>query len=367
MSHKELYQVIEDELRKGRAVAQATVIQTKGSTPRKAGSVMLVKSDGGLYGTIGGGCGEAGVIQKARLSLHDGKIREELADLTEDIAVESEGVCGGTFRVFIQPWQPGSDQLELVGRLKEYAGASHDVLVHHVVKAESHPDRLGSWIFQRADGSSLWPEPSPIDELSPPSKKKPVQLNSVGAYEVFTERWTPQPTLVIVGAGHIAEPLEEVGRILGFRTVVIDDRRLFANRERFPRAEQVICGPILDVVREISLDQHSYVVLVTRGHALDMDALKVMVERNDEVAYVGMIGSARRVKAVFQLMEADGYSREVLQHVRAPVGLSLGAETPAEIAVSIAAELVSVLHANGDDTRPMSKVSAVHPSLRGKI
>ena len=158
MSQHELYQEIESELREGRPVAQATGIQTKGSTPRKAGSVMLIKSDGKLYGTIGGGCGEAGVIQKARLSLRDGKIREELADLTEDITVEAEGVCGGTLRVFIEPWQPEPEQRELAARLKELAGGRREVLVHHVVKAEEHPEHLGVRILQGAQGESIWPE-----------------------------------------------------------------------------------------------------------------------------------------------------------------------------------------------------------------
>ena len=97
MSHDEIFEEIGRELRDGKTVVEATVIQTKGSTPREAGSRMLVKADGSLSGTIGGGCGEAGVIQKARLSLLDGQIREDLADLTEDITTESEGVCGGTY------------------------------------------------------------------------------------------------------------------------------------------------------------------------------------------------------------------------------------------------------------------------------
>ena len=101
MSHRDVYQEIENELRAGKPVVQATVIQTRGSTPRKEGSTMLVKTDGTLFGTIGWGCGEAGVIQKAKLSLLDGQFREELADLTEDISLESEAVCGGTLRVFI--------------------------------------------------------------------------------------------------------------------------------------------------------------------------------------------------------------------------------------------------------------------------
>ena len=364
MSQRTLYQEIENELRQGRPVVQATVIQTKGSTPRKAGSHMLVKADGKLFGTIGGGCGEAGVIQKAKLALHDGKMREELADLTEDIAMDSEAVCGGTFRVFIEPWQPSPERLALAERLNALADGSQEVLLHRIVKADGHPAHLGAHIVQNGEGAPIFPDVSPLPNLSAPPEKKPLQLKQVGEYEVYTERWSPVPTLVIVGAGHIAEPLEEVGRLTGFQTVVIDDRALFANRERFSKADQVICGPILDVVRQIPLTPHTYMVLVTRGHALDMEALRVLVERNQPVAYIGMIGSARRVKAVFQLLEQEGLPRRLFENVRAPIGIKIGAETPAEIAVCIAAEMISVLRGNGDDTRPMFKISGVHPSLR---
>jgi len=345
-------------------VVQATVIQTKGSTPRKAGSEMLIKSDGKLFGTIGGGCGEGGVIQKAKLCLVDGKIREELADLTEDISMDSEAVCGGTFRVYLEPWQPRPEHVAMVERLKELAGGSDEVLVHRIVNADGNPQHLGARVLQRADGTPIWPDVSPIAPLPAPPERKPHQLKQVGSYEIYTERWIPVPVLVIVGAGHIAEPLEEIGRLTGFETVVIDDRHLFANRERFPKADQVICGPILDVVRQIPLTPHTYVVLVTRGHVLDMDALRVVVERKQPLAYLGMIGSARRIKAVFQLMEEQGYPRKLFENVRAPIGLNVGAETPAEIAVCIAAEMISVLRGNGNDTRPLYEVSGVHPSLR---
>jgi xanthine dehydrogenase accessory factor len=364
MLQRALYQEIENELRAGRPVVQATVIQTKGSTPRKAGSEMLIKSDGKLFGTIGGGCGEAGVIQKARLSLADGRMREELADLTEDISTESEAVCGGTFRVFLEPWQPRPEHLSLVERLKELAGGGEEVLVHRIVKAEGSPAHLGLRVLQRTDGSPIWPDVSPVAPLPAPPERKPHQLKQVGDYQIYTERWTPVPTLVIVGAGHIAEPLEEIGRLTGFETVVIDDRHLFANRERFPEAGQVICGPILDVVRQIPLTPYTFLVLVTRGHVLDMDALRVVVERNERVAYIGMIGSARRVRAVFELLEKEGLPRKLFENVRSPIGLNIGAETPAEIAVCIAAEMISVLRGSGTDTRPMFQVSGIHPSLR---
>ncbi len=375
MNHRDVYQEIENELRAGKPVVQATVIQTRGSTPRKEGSTMLVKTDGTLYGTIGGGCGEAGVIQKAKLSLLDGQFREELADLTEDISMESEAVCGGTLRVFIEPWKPEPTAIALAEELKTLAAKDQPVVVHQVVKSAGGT-AVGRRIVQSVSGERLLPTGNPgntVPSADPgvplpmAPDKKPTQVTQAGGYEIYTERWDPTPTLVIVGAGHIAEPLEALGRMCGFYTVVVDDRRLFANRQRFPQATDVVCGPILDVVRQLELTPQTYLVLVTRGHTLDMDALKVLIERNEPVAYVGMIGSTRRIRAVFELLEQQDFPRERFRHVHAPIGLNIGAETPAEIAVSILGEMIAHRHNAGEDTRPLVSVAGIHPALRRTV
>jgi xanthine dehydrogenase accessory factor len=363
MSDRRIYEEIEAQLRAGKPVVQATVIQTRGSTPRKEGSTMLVRSDGTLVGTIGGGCGEAGVIQKAKLSLLDGKVREELADLTEDISTESEAVCGGTLRVFIEPWQPTPERQGLAHLLAGLCESPREVELHQVVREPEAGARLGQRLIRHPDGEPLFADLAPGLKLPAPGER-PHQLKTVDGVQVFTQRWQPVPTLVIVGAGHIAEPLEHVGRMAGFRTVVVDDRRLFANRERFPHADQVVCGPILDVCRQIVLSPQHFFVLVTRGHTLDMDALRVLIDRREPIAYLGMIGSKRRVGAVFELLEKEGYGRELFRHVYAPIGLNIGAETPAEIAVSVMAEIISVRRQVKDDTHSLVKLTGLHPSLR---
>jgi xanthine dehydrogenase accessory factor len=361
MSHRELYREIEAELRAGRPVAQATVIQTRGSTPRKEGTAMLVKADGALFGTIGGGCGEAGVIQKAKLSLLDGRHREELADLTEDITFDSDAVCGGTLRVFIEPWRPEPAAVELAGRLKAIAEQGRPVVVHQIVSAaEGAGDTVGRRAVTTPAGESLLSAAAPGLAPPPLPAAKPMQLARTQGYEVFSERWDPVPRLVIVGAGHIAEPLEILGRMAGFETAVVDDRRLFANRQRFPAATDVVCEPILEAVRKLPLTPATYIVLVTRGHVLDLDALTVLIERNEPVAYLGMIGSKRRIRGVFQLLEQQGFARERFRHVHAPVGLNIAAETPAEIAVSILAEIIAVRRRAGGDTRSLSEAAAIH-------
>ncbi len=362
MSNREIYQEIENQLRAGKPVVEATVIQTKGSTPRGEGSRMLVKADGSLSGTIGGGCGEAGVIQKARLSLRDGKVREELADLTEDISTDSEAVCGGTQRVFIQPWQPSPENIALAERLRGLAERNEEVIVHQLISPPEGGDRPGRRFLQGPAGAPLGEAAGFEPPELPPHRTH--QLRRSGGLEIYSERWLPVPTLIIVGAGHIAEPLELIARMSGFKTVVVDDRTLFANRQRFPDATQVVCGPILEVVREIELGAHSYMVLVTRGHTLDMDALRMVIDRGERLAYLGMIGSTRRIRAVFQLMEEEGYARSSFSHVRAPIGLDIGAETPAEIAVCIVAELIAVKQNADGDTRPLVAKHDIHPAFR---
>ncbi|HKI99796.1 MAG TPA: XdhC/CoxI family protein [bacterium] len=363
MSNRQIYEELEAQLRAGKPVVQATVIQTRGSTPRKEGSTMLVRADGSLVGTIGGGCGEAGVIQKAKLSLLDGQVREELADLTEDISTETEAVCGGTLRVFIEPWEPTPQRIELAHLLEELSSGNKPVVLHQVVKQRGEDVPPGQRLILDADGKPLYSDLPEGVPLPAAPTGRPHQMKTVDGLQIYTERWDPVPTLVIIGAGHIAEPLEALGRMAGFRTVVVDDRTLFANRQRFPDADQVVCGPILDVCRQIDVSPHHYFVLVTRGHTLDMDALRVMIGR-DPVAYLGMIGSKRRVGAVFELLEKEGFGRELFQHVYAPIGLNIGAETPAEIAVSVMAEIISVRRQVTDDTGSLVRITGLHPSLR---
>ena len=369
MSNTEIYREIVAQLQAGQTVVLATVIETKGSTPRKPGSRMVVRHDGSLAGTVGGGCGEAGVIQKARLSLLDGKIRQDLADLTDDILVESQAVCGGTFRVLIQPWQPIPKEIALAQWLADQAESQQEVVLHQFLHTDPEGELTGQ--FAVVDGKgNLLPIPHSTEGSIPTPEcpslpiEKPHQFLHQGSTEIYSERWEPEPTLVIVGAGHIAEPLEAIARMAGFQTVVVDDRQLFANRERFPNAHKVICGPILEVLQQVELNRFTYLVLVTRGHTLDMDGLKAVMQRGEPLAYLGMIGSLRRVRAVFQLMEEEGFHREQFSQVHSPVGLDIGGETPGEIAISVVAEMVAVRRRAGADTRPMVAKHAVHPALR---
>lgn len=159
---------------------------------------------------------------------------------------------------------------------------------------------------------------------------------------VFVEAHRAPPSLVIVGAGHLARPLCRLGAMLGMRVTVLDDRPDFATRERFPEAAAVRRADFADPFRGVPLGPDAHVVLVTRGHKYDFEALRDLLARPGGVAYVGMVGSRRRVRAAMEQLAREGIPPERLAAVHAPIGLDLGAETPEEIAVAIAAELVLV-------------------------
>lgn len=180
--------------------------------------------------------------------------------------------------------------------------------------------------------------------------------------ELFVEVQRRPAHLVIVGAGHIAAPLCEMAALCGFGVTVIDDRPQFANRQRFPKADRIIADDIRQAVRDLAMDASTFVVLVTRGHSLDVECLLEIIDR--PLAYIGMIGSRRRVRAVFDLLEREqGIPRSRLNRVYAPIGLAIGAESPAEIAISIMAEIVNVYRGGSLDRDPAQRRSG-HPMPR---
>ena len=160
--------------------------------------------------------------------------------------------------------------------------------------------------------------------------------------EVYVELRRPVLELVVVGAGHIAQPLARMGASLGYRVSVVDDRPDFATRERFPEAERLVRADFDDPFRDVPMHERTHLVLVTRGHKYDYACLVRALRLDPPPAYVGMIGSRRRVRATYVQLLEDGIPRSLLGRIHAPVGLDIGAETPEEIAVAVAAELVLV-------------------------
>lgn len=159
-----------------------------------------------------------------------------------------------------------------------------------------------------------------------------------GATDVFIDVIVPRPVLLVVGGGHVAQPTVEIGAMCGFSVTVIDDRAEMVTEERFPHADRRLAGDIVETLKNISITPDTHIVIVTRGHAYDEDALRAVIA--SPAAYVGMIGSRRKVATTFDHLRNDGIDQALVARVRAPIGLNIGSQTPAEIAVSILAEII---------------------------
>ncbi|MGH7839469.1 MAG: XdhC family protein, partial [Candidatus Binataceae bacterium] len=165
-----------------------------------------------------------------------------------------------------------------------------------------------------------------------------VRRDGTGATRLFVDPVSGVQRLIIVGAGHIAQPLAALGTMLGFSVTLIDDRASFANRERFPTADEIIVKPFAAAIDSLKLDRNCYLISVTRGHAFDDETVRAALKQPS--CFIGMIGSRRRVRATLERMEKDGIAPKLLEEVHAPLGLDIGADTPEEIAVSIMAEII---------------------------
>ncbi len=344
----EFYRLVAARLSGTRRVAVATIVQIRGSVPREVGTKMLIDLGGHHVGTIGGGCGESDVINAGLRAIDTGEPAVVRVDLTEDISLESLGVCGGIMDVLVEPWEAGP----LLTRLAKAEEDNEPIALLHVVTA---PAALASAQGQHAllaldgtlDGSlALGPADEEIRHVAAAlleSGRSGMARATTpnGEVAVYVEIQARPPRLVIVGAGHIAAPLARLAKQLDFHVTVLDDRPAFANRARFPDADRIVVDYFQPALRDLDLDRQTYIVLVTRGHQHDVESLIAVLDR--PTAYIGMIGSARRVRAVFELLEREkGIDPRRLDKVYSPIGLDIGAETPAEIAVAIMAEIIKV-------------------------
>lgn len=179
-----------------------------------------------------------------------------------------------------------------------------------------------------------------LDEAMDTPRARDGLRDGPGGLELYLEIRRPIRELVVVGAGHIAQPMAHLGALLGYRVTVLDDRPDFATRERFPDADRLVRADFSDPFAAVPIHERSHLLLVTRGHKYDYECLVRALRADPAPAYVGMIGSRRRVRATYVQLLDEGMDRALLDRIHAPVGLDIGAETPEEIAVSVAAELI---------------------------
>ncbi len=340
-----IYRKLQELSRNGETVAVATVVEVKGSAPREVGAKMIVHPSGQHIGTIGGGYGEAKVIRAGEGVIENGTPVMVRIELTHEISTESAGICGGVMQVFVQQWRPGWDTFDAfyqsIGNRERVAL----VTVMRSAEPEKAGNRAAVWLDRPAGGRLGLGKmerqvlADAVDSLQ--ERKHHILQYPEQELEVFVEVQRRPPRMVILGSGHVAVPLAELATLCDFGVTVIDDRPEFASKERFPTADQIVVADLQQAVREMTMDEDTYVVLVTRWHTLDVVCLQEIIDR--PLAYIGMIGSRRRVRGVFQLLEQEnGIPKEKLERVYAPIGLPLAARTPAEIAVSIMGEVINV-------------------------
>ncbi len=325
-------------LEKGEPVVLATIVRNSGSAPRTSGARMLVRADGSLAGSVGGGALEGKCQAKAAELMQSGDAFAELEFvLHANSAADAGMVCGGDVTVLLQRLEP--DSLTLLRPLLEaYSRGERPVLLTSLPHGDSAPRML---LLDAQENTDI---PAELcEEIRRRSRRAPFLAGS-GDLEFFVEPLVHPGTVQLVGAGHVALATAECAAFAGFEVVVMDDRADFANRERYPWAKEVRVLKSFDNCLE-RLGPDDYVVIVTRGHLHDREVLAQAL--GTDAGYIGMIGSKSKRAAVYKALREEGFTDAHLQRVYSPIGLTIGADTPEEIAISIVAELVQVRAALG--------------------
>lgn len=315
------------------------LVETRGSTPQKAGAAMLILPGGDQVGTLGGGCVEAEVKRRALALLAEQTNEPRIAtfDLDHDYGWDDGLICGGRMKVLLHPITSDRD------RVFHEAWATYvadGIGFMHVVAFEPREScSVGSaWLVavDRPVISLLDAMPASIHQKMPDLAKRPRASAVEGvAYLPMLARCP----LVIVGGGHVGQAVANMAHDLEFDVTVVDDRQEYVTAERFPTASSRVAGPIDKVLPSLEIRGDTYCLIVTRGHNHDEEALRLLCQRG--ARYVGLIGSRRKIRLIFDDLMAQGIPRDVLRNVYAPLGIDIGSQTVPEIAVSIAAELVS--------------------------
>jgi xanthine dehydrogenase accessory factor len=332
-----------DAVQAGRPAAFATVARKRGSLPMASDAKMLVTGDGGRWGTVGGGCTEADVTRQALATLDTRQpafVKHTLnSDLIGDLALS----CGGTVELFVEPLLPLADLARLCRAVGEGIEQRQPVTVATAIAWRNGPakaaqvggDRLVVGAGERLLGTHR--PPSPVIAPHRPKHRDTSAFidEKAGA---FIEPIHRLPRLTIFGAGHVGVELARLASRAGFYVIVVDDRAEFANRERLPDANEVVAEDFRGVLDRCRFDTDDYVVAATRGHSYDA----YIIERTagSGAGYVGMLGSKRKRAVIWKALEEAGVDPKALARVRSPIGVEIGADTPAEIAVSVVAELV---------------------------
>jgi xanthine dehydrogenase accessory factor len=290
----------------GEEIALATVVETWGSSPRPLGSKMLVTRSGKMAGSVSNGCIEGAVFEEAQKVLKTGEPRVAAFGVADDVAFEVGLACGGHIEVFVQPLGPVHQQL--IAKLQRNVPAT---LRTNLVTGEA----------ELVEGA--------------PSGSELARREG----DVFVEPFRRPAHLIIIGAIHIAIPLHRLAKLMGYQVTIVDARAKFATRERFPEADELIVAWPDEAMARITIDNSSYVVILTHDPKFDLPALRSVLTK--DAGYIGAIGSRKTNQNRFDALRAEGFSEEQLARVHGPIGLDLGSRGAEETALGILAEITA--------------------------
>jgi len=341
----ELFEHIDAIKKDESRVAVATLVNTRGTTPRKEGSRMVVGEGGRVLGSVTiGGCVDAQVIEESAEVLGQNTPRLLELNLGDEEAWEIGLTCGGTIEVFVEPVSLDRPDAGLAFHEKARDHARSGGRAAIVTRLDAPENGAKLLVLETGAREGTLGDPfldsrfaSEAEAAIRAGKSQTLFLEGVRA---FAEVLTPPAILLMVGAGHVSMPLASLGRTLGFRTVVIDGRPRFATRERFPDVDDVKVGIPSELVRAEPLIATTALVLVAHDYKYDVPVLRHAL--TTPVGYIGLLGSSRRGAAILNLLREDGVAEDALERVRVPIGLDLGAQSATEIAFSIMAEILMV-------------------------
>ncbi len=315
----------------GTKVATATVVSTERSAPRDPGAMLAVSESGDVAGSVTGGCVEPAVFEEAREVLAGGGARLRTYGIADEEAFEVGLPCGGTVHIFVDAMDPATID-PLAKAIEEERPVARVVPV-------SGPN-AGAERLVFADDEVSDEIGRTAQELLAAGETSLVQ---VGDDEVFVDSFAPRPNMYVFGAVDHAAAVAEIGRFLGYRVTVCDARAKFVTPERFPEADELVVEWPDRFLERSPVDERTAICVLTHDHKFDIPALKAALATN--AGYIGAMGSRRTTEQRVELLRAEGVSDDELTRIHAPIGLRIGARTPQEVAVSVAAQLIEVQRA----------------------
>ena len=330
---KQICQFMKENLLRQSACVLVTIISSEGSSPRGAGTSMAISQNGQCCGTIGGGSVEHRVQQMAKERIAAQESKTEFFMLRPNDIRDLGMICGGDIRVYLQYIAPTSENCSLYEKICQAAESDENRWI--VFEVDAAQRCITSVLSETEVVAGAASAVKYLDRLSTTAA---AAWQDTGSY--YIQSLAVKGKVYIFGGGHIARKLVPVLAGVDFSCVVYDSMAEFADPADFPSAKAVLCGDFAEIDGQLQLGEADYAVIMTRGHAFDYTVLRQVLAKHP--VYVGMIGSRRKVETTSKKLLADGFTETEIASVHSPIGLSIGAQTPAEISISIAAEMIAV-------------------------